>query len=271
MIKMDVYVMVPDLPMYMDVGFKRGLLRAIAKPIDAKLSIGLLQRVAGIIGITQAMLDDYFPKKLSMVIEGVVSSKAIAEAKHQLNKASVHKDEVIIMYAGGVSTAYGIQLLLEAFQDIKQANYRLWICGRGELEDSCRAASLSDDRIKYFGFVDNAEVTSMMSKASILVNPRLNEGNYTKYSFPSKILEYLGTGKPVVSLRLPGIPDDYCEHLFIARQESALGLACAITTVGELSSLELQEHGLKTLRFLESKTEESQGRRILDFISKVEP
>jgi len=268
-IKMDIYVMVPDLPMYMDIGFKRGFFRAIAKPIDAKLSIGLLQSVTGIIGITQTMLDDYFPEKLSMVVEGVVSSKAIIKSKHQLNRANTHKDEVIIMYAGGVSTAYGIQLLLEAFQHIKQSNYRLWICGKGELEDKCRAASLSDNRIKYFGFVDNAEVTSMMSKASILVNPRLNEGNYTKYSFPSKILEYLATGKPVVSLRLPGIPDDYCERLFIAQQENALGLAQTITTVGELSDLQLKEQGLKTLRFLESKTEESQGRRILDFISKA--
>ena len=30
-----------------------------------------------------------------------------------------------------------------------------------------------------------------------------------RYSFPSKLFEYLQAGKPVISTRLPGIPADY--------------------------------------------------------------
>ena len=41
------------------------------------------------------------------------------------------------------------------------------------------------------------------------MNPRSADAEYTKYSFPSKTIEYLATGVPVVMNRLPGIPEEY--------------------------------------------------------------
>lgn len=48
----------------------------------------------------------------------------------------------------------------------------------------------------------------MISKnADVLVNPRQNDDEYTKYSFPSKNIEYLMTGNAVMAYMLDGIPE----------------------------------------------------------------
>jgi glycosyltransferase involved in cell wall biosynthesis len=46
-----------------------------------------------------------------------------------------------------------------------------------------------------------------------MLNPRDPSWRGTPYSFPSKLLEYLTTGKPIISTRLPGIPAEYFEVL----------------------------------------------------------
>ena len=50
--------------------------------------------------------------------------------------------------------------------------------------------------------------------ADVLVNPRPNNEEYTKYSFPSKNIEYLMTGKPVVAYMLDGMPAHYKKFLY---------------------------------------------------------
>ena len=51
------------------------------------------------------------------------------------------------------------------------------------------------------------------------INPRLNNGEYTKYSFPSKNLEYLLAGKVVVAYKLDGMSEDY-NDVFIFLSEN---------------------------------------------------
>jgi len=52
-------------------------------------------------------------------------------------------------------------------------------------------------------------------KADVLVNPRENNEEYTKYSFPSKNIEYLASGNPVVAYMLDGMGDCYREYIYL--------------------------------------------------------
>ena len=47
-----------------------------------------------------------------------------------------------------------------------------------------------------------------------MINTRTNESEYTKYSFPSKNIEYLLTGKRVVACMLDGMPNCYREYIY---------------------------------------------------------
>lgn len=96
--------------------------------------------------------------------------------------------------------------LIDAFQQIKDPNYELRICGVGDSEDAIKAAAQKDERIHFWGKLPREQVLEWQSKATVLVNPRQNNEEFTKYSFPSKTMEYLSSGVPLVAYKLDGIP-----------------------------------------------------------------
>jgi glycosyltransferase involved in cell wall biosynthesis len=106
--------------------------------------------------------------------------------------------------------------------------------------------------------------------ASVLVNPRRPEGEFTKYSFPSKTMEYLASSKQVIMHRLPGMPPEYLEHLTIPATPDASGLAQALRAVSARSKDERAISGAQARAFiLASKSPDAQVTRVLDHWAKL--
>ena len=106
-----------------------------------------------------------------------------------------------------------------------------------------------------------------MRQATVLVNPRPSRQDFTAFSFPSKTLEYLAAGKPVLSTRLPGIPEEYFGYLQPIEDETPEGLAGALTAFRDLSVEERDRLGALGRDFvLAQKTEARQGARLLEFL-----
>jgi len=76
-----------------------------------------------------------------------------------------------------------------------------------------------------------------------MVNPRRPEGEFTRYSFPSKTMEYLASGRPVIMHWLAGIPEDYRPYLITPDTGDAQGLAAAMRRVAALPQAELRRIG----------------------------
>ena len=81
------------------------------------------------------------------------------------------------------------------------------------------------------GQVPPEEARRWQHKAAVLVNPRRGDEDFVPYSFPSKNIEYLLTGKPVVAYLLPGMPARYADFLCQIDQElpAAEAIANAVT------------------------------------------
>jgi glycosyltransferase involved in cell wall biosynthesis len=174
------------------------------------------------------------------------------------------------MYAGGLAAAYGVRTLVQAFRSIKNPNYRLWICGRGEMEAEIRQSAKEDPRIEYSGILANPEVLRREHRATVLVNPRPSHSEFAKYSFPSKNLEYLGTGRPVILCRLPGIPEEYFDYVYPLEDESVHGMATLLHEVLEKPNEELDAFGKRARSFvLENKNYKKQGEKIRRLIETV--
>ena len=110
-------------------------------------------------------------------------------------------------------------------------------------------------------------VLILQKQATVLVNPRQNNEEFTKYSFPSKTMEYLASGVPVVAYKLDGIPDEYDEYIRYVPDNSPETLAKVLMEVCELSGEERQGLGEKARKFvLVEKNKVAQTKRILDFI-----
>lgn len=173
----------------------------------------------------------------------------------------------IVMYAGGVYKKYGVEKLVKAFTKANIPDCELHIYGSGsyvqELENECRITP----RIKYKGCVLNTELIKLESNATLLVNPRNTDEIYTKYSFPSKTLEYMSSGTPVLTTQLLGIPKEYNEYLYFFENEDIDGMAQCLKKLLEKPLDELESMGSAARAFaLEYKNNIVQGKSIMNFI-----
>ena len=102
-------------------------------------------------------------------------------------------------------------------------------------------------------------------KAALLVNPRPTAPEYTKYSFPSKNMEYMASGTPLLTTHLASLPDEYIPYVYLIEDESVEGIAETIKTVLLLDRRELDEKGRKAQQFVfTKKTGKMQANRIVN-------
>ena len=126
-----------------------------------------------------------------------------------------------------------------------------------------------DQRIKYLGLLSEVECKQEQSKSSLLINPRKSDEEYCKYSFPSKIIEYMTSGVPVLMAKLPGIPDEYFKYSFIIDDESPEGIAKAIMRILSLPLIERRSMGESARNFvLREKSCFVQTKKVFDFLEK---
>ena len=96
---------------------------------------------------------------------------------------------------------------------------------------------------------------------------RFSTEEFTKYSFPSKNMEYMASGTPLLTTKLPGMPKEYHHYVFLFKEETIDGYATAIREALSLSDEDLRSLGQKASQFvLLNKNNVQQGKRLLDFI-----
>ncbi len=111
---------------------------------------------------------------------------------------------VVFMYSGLLSRVTGVDLLLRVMEGNEDPDIRLVITGKGNLEQQVKDAVQKDARIEYKGHLSYEEYIRELQKADVLVNPRNMELPENQNNFPSKILEYLATGKRIISTKFVG-------------------------------------------------------------------
>ena len=111
------------------------------------------------------------------------------------------------------------------------------------MENEIIVLSEIDSRIKYFGNRPNDEILDYEKRAKLLVNPRFSNFEFTKYSFPSKLMEYMVSGTPVLTTKLPGIPEEYHDKMYFIEEESEEGLKESILNCISKSQEELNLFG----------------------------
>jgi len=175
----------------------------------------------------------------------------------------------VIVYAGSIKKLYGIQNLVEGFLKANVENAELQIFGdgdyRAELEELCKMHK----NVRYMGICPNAEVVAIEQRAALLVNPRPTAPDYTKYSFPSKNMEYMVSGTPILTTKLPGMPKEYYPHIYTIEEDTVDGVADALQKVFSESFAERMQKGENARRFvLENKSNVVQAKKIIEFLEE---
>ena len=121
--------------------------------------------------------------------------------------------------------------------------------------------------IKYKGNASKSHILEMERKATLLVNPRPSTEEFTKYSFPSKTLEYMASGTPLLTTRLSGIPKDYDSYLYYFNEETVIEMAEMLKKVMSKTKKELDDFGFKSREFvINNKNNNIQAEKIFNFI-----
>jgi len=178
--------------------------------------------------------------------------------------------EKIIFYAGALRDDYGIPHLLRAFSMIHDDSYRLWLAGGGAAEESYKKQVADDTRIEFLGFISPKDVQERQKKAMVLISPRTSEPRFVKYSFPSKTLECLASGKPYVAHKLPCDPPEYGDYIQYADGESDEALRDKIIQICEMTQEQREEIGEKAKAFIaREKNPQEMCKRIVDLWLRV--
>lgn len=200
-----------------------------------------------------------------LLMEGIYNNES--------NPALINKKESSvksIMYTGNLGARYGIGILLEAFDKIKDANCQLWIRGNGEFEKVIKARAEKDKRIIYMERMTRKELTEKQRQATLLINPVPPTEEFTKYFFPSKTLEYMASGTPTLMYKLSCIPEDYYEYLLFLEDGTSDYMANRIQELCNRSVDELNLIGTKASNFIfQNKTPKRQIEKVIAFLHTI--
>jgi len=209
------------------------------RQMDAHMQRWFTRRFDGILPFSIHTVHDLAFSKPSMRLDPGVS---ISDFQRWEPCESV-QCERILLFSGTLTTDNGTRLLLDAFVKTKDPAIQLWISGRGAMQSEVEALAKQDPRIRYLGFLERVELLSILKRSLLLVNPRPPSSPENRYNFPSKIIEYLASGRPVISLASGDIAQEYGDHLILLKDETPEALARVIDDSFRRNPQELDQLG----------------------------
>ena len=246
---------VTDLPELMVTGTRKDHTRFVRK---------VLRNCTGFVPLTEAINDTINPDhKPYVVVEGLCDVKMQTAEKKAIN--GVRK----CMYAGLLDARYGVKAMVEGFLLAKVPNAELHIYGNGPYVDELKEIASKHRELVYHGTVMNEEVVAAELEASLLINPRPTCEEFTKFSFPSKNMEYMASGTPVLTTKLPGMPIDYFPYVYLIEDESTEGMAKTYQEILSKLDAELFEKGYQARQFvLKEKNNIVQARKMIGLLQQ---
>ena len=253
---------VPDLPDYMNLNADRSRLYDMAKAVDNRKMRRHMACVDSFVLLTEPMAECLpVGDRPRAVIEGILDRERLEEPPAPAGGS----DLKYIVYTGKMNEKFGLLRLAEGFSLLPDEHLRLVLCGSGECLEALRVAAGKDPRIRVLGQVPPSEAAAWQRRAAVLVNPRPDNEAYTKYSFPSKNVEYLLTGKPVAAFQLAGMPPRYREFLYEIGADTPEEMAKALSAALKASPGQTQRKHRAFVEYARGHlTSEGIARRILE-------
>ena len=220
---------------------------------------------AAFVLLTEHMVKEYIEGDTPYIIMEGIADTAIFDGIEEQEKTK----PPVLMYSGALSAGFGLPRLLDSLQYIKQ-DYRLWLFGDKTYLKEIENAEKQNDKIKFWGKVPWDELLTHMKQATVLLSVKPVDAPHSAHQFPSKIMEYMASGTPVLATKVPGIPDEYFDYIVPIEEDSETGFAKAIDALLSQPESVLREKGQTALEFLkENKNCYLQAERFVTLIKSV--
>jgi len=261
--KLNVCLIVPDLPEYMGLTSHRSFYNRFVEKHISNVFRKYLCYIDSFVFLTESMRSYLgFPEKPFRIIEGVAPNNYIYNPP---DNKTINR---FVVYSGRLQMRYGIDVYLKAISLIDDYSLHFDFYGTGEGVEIIKKFSQKDSRVRYMGYYLPDELHVIQQNSLLLINPRQNEQEFTKFSFPSKTMEYMMSGRPVIAYKLDGMPDEYMDYILSPKDNSPEELAKTISYYSSLPDSELKEIGLNGRKFVvDNKNARVQAQKILELFN----
>ena len=255
---------IADLPQYTDSLFVKIRNKIFFKPFEEYIHqfdsyVLLTKYMKDVVGCRD---DNY------IVSEGVYDETT---TPRKINEKT--NNAFVVLYTGMLHKQFGVLNLVNAIHQIQDKDIELHLCGYGNALGEINNIVQIDTRIKYLGVIPRDQALEEQSNASLLVNPRIPDNNpFTKYSFPSKTLEYLASGTPTLLYKLDGIPEEYYNYCYSLDSSNThlQGLIEEIKRIKSIPPKDNIELGRKAREFvLSQKNSDVMAGRIVELLNST--
>lgn len=223
-----------------------------------------IPKLDGRIIINEAISAHYAPNQDFLLVDGGINSNVI-ERLFPLQENNTDKFRFLL--AGMLWDQNGTKLLLNCIKEHPEINAEFIFAGQGIDVPLIEKASQVNFRIRYAGMLSQDALFKLYEQVDVLLNLRLEEE--TDFHFPSKLLEYMATGKHVLSTPVAHAERVYGEYISILKDPTPDGLAEAIKTVISMGKQNIYCKGKTAREFmLNNRTWGFQTKRILAYMTK---
>lgn len=231
-----------------------------------KMVNSILDQCTGYVFLTEAMNEKLNQSnKPYVVMEGLCDEDMSRVEKKKAENRTVRK----CIYAGLLDARYGVQMMVEGFLRADLSDVELDLYGDGPYAEALTKIAKENHNIIYHGTVLNDVVIQAEREADLLINPRPTREAFTKYSFPSKNMEYMATGTPVLTTSLPGMPEEYKRYVYLIMDETVEGVSKALQDYFNRAPEETERLGLEARNFvLKNKNNRVQAQKIMELLCR---
>ncbi len=242
----------------------KGIKKYLQKNYD-KATLKNLNCCPNYIVLNENIIKQYVPNANHTVVQG-----GVEPSEYPLTAPRWNGLEKNLLYTGALVDYSGIMTLIDAMRDFENTEVFLDVYGSGPLEKAIAEKTKTLKNVRFHGSVNNSEILKIQRSAWMLVNPRPVENNIAKVTFPSKIFEYMMSGRPVLSTKLNGFTEEYKDKIFWVEDDSRQGLSAAIKAMLDLPERELNRYADNAFDFMiKNKTWEENAKIIYDFLKSI--
>ncbi len=113
-----------------------------------------------------------------------------------IERANFPNDQVVVFYVGSMPRRVrDPRYFMNLFCAMQNQKVHLYIAGKSAYMDDLKQFAEKDGRIHLLGTIPHEKAVEMQQEADFL----LNIGNSLSSMIPSKVFEYMSTGKPIIS------------------------------------------------------------------------
>jgi len=213
----------------------------------------------GFILLSQGMKDKYITSKSKyLVMEGIYN-----DDQYIVTNSSVDTYKILgfnlqnlnfIMYAGNLEDKHGVVNLIEGFVKYKRyyksRNLYLLIVGFSKKEHILKSSYNENKKIIFLDSMEKSTLAVLMKEALCLFIPTPPEEEFTKYFFPSKVIEYMSSGTITALTKLSCVPKEYFAHSVNIQNSDKNGIYQTIKLVNDMTKSQRSIIGEKAKKFI---------------------